>query len=346
MKRYALWAGAVFAVLLLALSVTNASWLAPDPKGAPKQVANGAIGPEAVDPAAECGRARIYEPASRHLPNTRESVLRADRMGAWLVEVDARQTTDGAVVLFGSDDLACLTDGSGALGDRTLAGLQALDAGHGYRVGEDAHPFRDKGHRIETLTAVADALPSHGKLMVHLAADDPAFLDAVLAALVAAGRKPASSGDAFYGPPAAIASLREREPGAWAFSPQEARQCTDDYVLTGWTGIVPESCENGTMLVALDEQAFLWGWPNRLIARLESVGARIVIEGPGEAAPGEVAGITLPEQLTEIPDSFNGYVWTDDAFVTLPALVSRYDNRNAAEIEAAQAALERRRAAQ
>ncbi|QFT76271.1 glycerophosphodiester phosphodiesterase family protein [Erythrobacter sp. THAF29] len=362
MRKFALWGGMAFAILILVLSITNASWLAPDPKGAPKQIANRAIGPEYVkfEPTSDekhvlsaaglCDAAPvIYEPTNTHLPNSRTSILRADRMGAWHVEVDAQMTADGEIVLFYSTSLDCIAEEGGLLSNRTLAELQELDTGYGYTVvggGDEMHPYRGKGHRIETLTEVADALPSHGKLMVHLLNDQPAYVDAVLAALVGAGRDPSTSGDAFFGRPTALRRVRELYPEAWAFNPDEARQCTADYVVQGWTGIVPASCEGGTMLIALDDQALLWGWPNRLIARLEGVGAKIVIEGPGEPAPGEVVGITLPEQLTEIPSSFNGYVWTDDAFNTLPALIPRFDNRTQEEIDASQAALERRRNAQ
>ena len=77
---------------------------------------------------------------------------------------------------------------------------------------------------------------------------------------------------------------------------------------------------------------------------MEAAGVEIIIEGPGEPlGESELAGIALPEQLTQIPSSFNGYVWTDDAFNTLPALIPRFDNRTQEEIDSSQAALERRR---
>ena len=66
------------------------------------------------------------------------------------------------------------------------------------------------------------------------------------------------------------------------------------------------------------------------------------------AAPGggdRLAGLTFPEQLGEIPASFNGYALVDDGFTVIPALINRFDDRSQAEIDAAQAALERRRAA-
>ncbi|TRD11449.1 hypothetical protein FGU71_05970 [Erythrobacter insulae] len=347
MKKYALWAGMAFAVAVLILSVTNASWLAPYPAGAPKQIANRAMAPQIGEAWEEgCSADRIEAPYHRHIANTRDSVLRADRMGAWLVEVDAQLTADGEVVLLTEFNLDCATDGTGAVRDATLEQITSLDAGYGYRVegeNEEQYPFRGKGLRVPTLGEIATAIPRQARLMLHLGADDPALAEAVARAFQAIGRDPQSRGDAFYGASAAVARIREIYPDAWAFTAEEARRCNADYTLSGWTGLLPASCQGRTMLIALDDQALLWGWPNRLIARMEAYDGTIIIEGSGSARDGEVSGITLPEQLTEIPSSFNGYVWTDDAFTTLPALIQRYDNRTQEEIDASQAALENRR---
>ncbi|MBV7258480.1 glycerophosphodiester phosphodiesterase family protein [Erythrobacter crassostreae] len=347
MKKYIKWVGMAFALAILVLSVTNASWLAPYPAGAPKQIANRAMAPQVREAWEEsCLATRIEAPYHRHIANTRDSVLRADRMGAWLVEVDAQLTVDGEIVLLTEDNLDCATNGAGSIKDATLEEIAALDAGYGYQIQDETgtqHPFRGKGLTIPTLGEIAKAIPRQARLMVHLNSDDPALADAVAKSFKAIDRDPQSKGDAFFGKPAPIGRIRELYPDAWAFNLDEARQCTADYTLTGWTGLLPSSCQGRTMLITLDEQALLWGWPNRLIARMEAHEGEILIEGPRDAAIGEVAGINLPEQLTEIPNSFNGYVWTDDAFTTLPALIQRYDNRNQEEIDASQAALERRR---
>ncbi|AOL22078.1 glycerophosphoryl diester phosphodiesterase [Erythrobacter litoralis] len=347
MKRPLLWGGFAIALLFLGLTILNASWLAPYPAGAPKQVAQGALSPLSVaQPGEECASARIEPPYHRHLANTKESVLRAAKMGAWLVEVDARLAAGGEVVLFSDARLDCLTDGRGPVREASLARLRALDAGHGYSADGESYPFRGRGAKIETLSEVARAMPRRGRLVVHLASDNPALVEGVAAAYRRSGRDPVQAQDAFYGPAEAIAAIRKRYPDVWAFNPDAARQCTADYVAQGWSGFLPESCKGRTMLIALDEQALLWGWPNRLIARMGASGGRIVIEGPQASAAGPIAGVTLPEQLTEIPASFNGYIWSGDAFTTLPALITRFDDRTQEEIDASQAALERRRAVQ
>ena len=126
MKRPVLWVGFALALGFLVLTVLNASWLAPYPAGAPKQIAQGALSPLAVGEQGEkCASARIEQPYHRHLANTKDSVLRAKKMGAWLVEVDARVTADGEIVLFSDAALDCLTDGRGPVREASLARLRS-----------------------------------------------------------------------------------------------------------------------------------------------------------------------------------------------------------------------------
>jgi glycerophosphoryl diester phosphodiesterase len=54
-------------------------------------------------------------------------------------------------------------------------------------------------------------------------------------------------------------------------------------------------------------------------------------------------GLTLPEQLGEIPASFNGYVWVDDIWTVGPALRPNRDIRTEEQQAAAEAGLKRRR---
>ncbi len=49
--------------------------------------------------------------------------------GANLVEVDVQRTTDGVLIVFHDDNLERLTNGKGVMAQKSLAELQALDAG-------------------------------------------------------------------------------------------------------------------------------------------------------------------------------------------------------------------------
>ena len=349
MKKIALWAGMAFALAFLILTVVNASWLAPEPKGSPKLIAHRGLyqmyDKEGVE-RDTCTADRIYPPYHRYLENTIPSVLRAQKLGAWMVEVDIAPTKDDELVVFHDWTLDCRTEGIGNVRDATLEELKALDIGYGYTTdGGQTFPFRGKFvGAMPTFEEVAQALPLRGRLMINFKSKDPAEADLVAAKLEAVGRNPVEAGDAFYGHSGPINRIREIYPDVWAWNQQNAKACSQDYVTYGWSGYVPESCRGETMLVPLNYQWAFWGWPNRLIARMEAYGGRVIVIGPiGENLP---RGLTLPEQLTEIPASFNGYVWVEDGFTALPALFPSFDNRTQEEIDASQAALKRRRNAQ
>ena len=349
MKVWLRRAGFALAIVFLGLTLINASWLAPAPKGAPKIIAHRGLY-QLYDKAGvgrdTCTADRIYPPYHDYLENTLPSILRAQKLGAWMVEVDIAPTADDELVVFHDWTLDCRTDGTGPVRDATLAELKALDVGYGYTAdGGKTHPFRGKfTGAMPTFGEVARSLPQRGRMMINFKSKDPGEADLLAAKFKAAGRDPVAAGDGFYGHEAPVARIREIYPDAWAWSNQGAKQCSRDYVAMGWSGYLPESCRGETLIVPLNYQWPFWGWPNRLIARMEEYGGRVIVVGPiGGDRP---RGLTLPEQLGEIPASFNGYVWVEDAFTIVPALITRFDDRTQAEIDAAEAALERRRGAQ
>lgn len=342
------------ALAFLVLTVVNASWLAPEPKGAVKLIANGGLrqlpapgaGVDAevdADADAPCPGTRIEQPAHDYLENTARSIARAAKLGAQVIAIDVASTADGQIALFADQMLDCRTDGSGAVSETAMAALKALDAGHGYSAEGGTYPLRGSG--TGAIPSLDEAIRAAGRarLLYRFTGQEAQEADRLAAALRAAGRDPVAAGDGFYGSPAPIARIAQIHPDAWAFSPESARKCTSAYMWQGWFGIVPAACRGGTLTIPLDRQWAFAGWPNRLIARMEEAGARVVVATGGDAA--RPAGLTFPEQLGDIPASFNGYAFVDDGFTVIPALINRFDDRSQAEIDAAQAALERRRAA-
>ncbi len=346
MKRWLRYLAFALALAFLVLTVVNASWLAPEPKGAVKLIAHRGIH-QLYDHAGvgrdTCTADRIDPPAHDYLENTTRSIARAAGFGAHMIEVDIAPTADDQIAVFHDWTVDCRTDGTGEVRDLTMAELKALDAGYGYTADDGrTYPFRGEG--IGAIPTLEEAIRAAGRarLLYNFKSKDPAEADLLAAALEAAGRDPVAAGDAFYGDAANVARIREHYPDAWAFSIEGAKECTSAYLLSGWFGIVPEACEDGTLMVPLDRQWLFAGWPNRLIARMEEAGAHVIVIGP--RAEDRPTGLDLPEQLGEIPASFNGYAWVEDSFTVVPALINRFDNRSQAEIDAAQASLERRRA--
>ncbi len=66
--------------------------------------------------------------------NTLRSFVAAQEAGLDVIELDLHLSKDGALVVMHDTDVDRTTDGTGAVADKTLAELRALDAGRGERV--------------------------------------------------------------------------------------------------------------------------------------------------------------------------------------------------------------------
>ncbi|MFE5893450.1 glycerophosphodiester phosphodiesterase [Streptomyces sp. Marseille-Q5077] len=66
--------------------------------------------------------------------NTLRSFVAAQQAGLDAIELDLHLSKDGALVVMHDTDVDRTTDGTGAIADKTLAELRALDAGRGERV--------------------------------------------------------------------------------------------------------------------------------------------------------------------------------------------------------------------
>ena len=336
------------ALAFLGLTVFNASWLADTPRGMVKLVSHGGamqyFDREAV--AADGCSATAIEPVSHpYLENTGAGALRAVELGTWMVAVDLARTADDQLVVFGDTELDCRTNGSGPVSAKTAEELVKLDAGYGYTAdGGATFPLRGEGvGAIRPVDILWRYVGPQRRVFYKFSSNDPAQADLLAAKMAAAGRDPAESKDAFYGPPEPIARIRQLYPDNWAFSPDAARQCASDYVMTGWYGAVPDSCKGGTMLIPVDAQWKFWGWPNRLIQRMEEHGGQVIVTGP-EIDGYDMTGLTMPEQLGDVPNTFNGYLWVDDSWTVIPAFKPKLDGRRDSQKEAAAEALAKRRA--
>ncbi|WP_030865766.1 glycerophosphodiester phosphodiesterase [Streptomyces sp. NRRL S-37] len=66
--------------------------------------------------------------------NTLRSFVAAQEAGLDVIELDLHLSKDGALVVMHDTEVDRTTDGTGAIADKTLAELRALDAGRGERV--------------------------------------------------------------------------------------------------------------------------------------------------------------------------------------------------------------------
>lgn len=326
MKKKLLWGlGGLWMIFVTIILLNSPRW-APDPADGMKLIAHRGVH-HIYDPT---GLGRDDCTAEHMLPgqdeqeifeNTIHSIRAAVNAKADMIEVDVAPTKDGQMVLFHDWTVDCRTNGKGETRDKTLAELKALDIGHGYTAdGGKTYPLRGKG--IGKIPAVEEALAaeSYKPFLFNFKSKDPAEADQLAAILKAAGRDPVKEGDGFYGGEAPTQRMAELFPGAWAWAKPMVKACTKDYAWMGWFGVTPDSCKNATLIVPLDYQWAIAGWPNRTMARMEAVGARIVIIGPMNDRE-STRGLTYGRQLADIPTSYNGYVMVEDILKVGPALI-------------------------
>lgn len=343
MKVWGRRIGFVLALAFLVLTFVNASWLADSPKGYVKLVAHrGLMQLPRPDAEGDCKAQAIEPPIQDFIENTLPALAQAKRLGAQMIEIDPAPTADGRFVLFHEAALDCRTNGTGPVSAQTLEQLKALDAGYGYSPdGGKTFPLRGLGQGLIPSLEEVVATAGDTALLFNLRFADAATSARFVAAVKATGRDPVARRDAFSGPEAALAPIRAAWPGVLAYSDEQVAACTRAYLWQGWLGLTPAACRNSMIAIPLNRQWAFAGWPNRLQARMEAAGAKVMLIGSSADKP---RGLDLPEQVGEIPASFTGYVWVDDIWSVGPALRPAFNKRNPREQAELAKALDARRA--
>lgn len=104
-----------------------------------------------------------------------------DLWWADMLEMDARLTRDGHVVVIHDETVDRTTNGTGRVADLTLAEIQALDAGYRFTDEVGGHPFRGRGAVVPTMEEV---LVSFADVWINVECKEPGVAEP-LRALVA-----------------------------------------------------------------------------------------------------------------------------------------------------------------
>jgi glycerophosphoryl diester phosphodiesterase len=309
------WAGAGVCAFAVTVSLINASWIAPRSQKPLILVAHRGLAQQydrkGVDNET-CTATRIRPSEHDFIENTLRSMSNARHFGADAIELDVHPTSDGQMVVFHDWTLDCRTDGKGPVRKHTLAELKKLDVGYGYTAdGGRTFPLRGRG--VGGMPTVEEALREtpQMRLFFNFKSKDPRDADALVAAFRRAGVE-IDDKYVFYGRPPVTGRMKQLVPGVRTFWKGDMKTCLVDYVKFGWTSSVPETCRNTVVAVPLNYQWAIWGWPKRFIARMESVGTKVILMGPYE--DGEIAGLDRPEQLAKVPRDFRGYLWIEDFY--------------------------------
>lgn len=243
------------------------------------------------------------------IENTLPSIAAGFAAGADIVELDVRQARGGEFVLYHDDRLECRTQGKGRIFETDVATLKTLDVGYGYTAdGGRSFPLRGKGVGLmPTLAEALRAFPRR-RFMIQMKSGYASEGDAMAAYLDRAGL-PDWSHLSFFGAPTAVDRLKAIRPQAQTWTDKGWINCTKRYLALGWTGYVPKACRGGMIAVPLNARYALWGWPNRFIARMNAADVQMMaVQAAGFDG---FTRVDMAEGLSELPNGYGGYVWTD-----------------------------------
>lgn len=119
--------------------------------------------------------------------NTLLAFEHAVALGVDMLEMDARATADGALVVLHDATVDRTTDGQGRVDALTLGALQRLDAGYRWSPdGGRSTPFRGRGIRVPSLAEVFARFPQM-RMVIEIKPADPALAAMLCALLRGAG---------------------------------------------------------------------------------------------------------------------------------------------------------------
>jgi glycerophosphoryl diester phosphodiesterase len=305
---------AAIAVAVVGIYLNNSNFLATRHDGKPLLLAHRGIAQRFDERDLKndtCTAARMLPPAHDYLENTIRSMQASFDAGADIVELDVHPTTDGAFAVFHDWTLDCRTDGRGVTREHTMAELKLLDIGYGYTAdGGKTYPFRGKAiGMMPTLDEVLAAFPDR-QLLINVKSRDP--LEGEKLALVLNGL-PADRRRQLmvYGGDEPTATVRRLAPYVRTTSRSSIKSCLIRYIAYGWTGIAPDACRNALVLVPVNIAPWLWGWPDRLLDRMNEANSTVFVLGPYRG--GEFSsGIDTPELWRRLPQNYSGGVWTNE----------------------------------
>jgi glycerophosphoryl diester phosphodiesterase len=303
----------------------NASWLAPAPSGRPTVIAQRGLhqvyGREGVDDET-CTARRIPPPSHRVIDNTLPSIDAAFALGADVVEIDVKLTKDREFVLFHDDALECRTDGTGRVMERTLAELKTLDVGYGYTA-DEGKTFPLRGRGIGLMPTLEEALKAHpnSRFLIQVKDGDPR-VGTIMAAYLKERGLAEWSRLRFFGAARALSRLKSLEPDALIWSASGTAHCASGYLALGWMGHIPKACDGGVIMVPITQSAFVWGWPNRFLARMRSHATEVMLIGRVDGLSGaNFSRLDTADEVARLPPGFSGSIWTDRIDVVGPALM-------------------------
>jgi glycerophosphoryl diester phosphodiesterase len=320
--------------LLVALAAAGAIWLSNTsllsnrPDGKPVVLAHRGLAQEYDRTSLTgdtCTAERMLAPRHDYLENTVRSMEAAFARGADVLELDVHPTIDGKFAVFHDWTVDCRTEGSGETRSHSMADLRKLDVGYGYTAdGGKTFPFRGQGVGLmPALDDVLDRFPNR-RFHINVKSNDSKEGEALAALLsgLPAGRRAALT---VVGGDRPVLAVKAALPDIRTLSKKSLTRCLLRYEGLGWSGYVPDDCRGGTLFVPINIAPWLWGWPNRFLDRMESVGTNVYLLGPYHGG-GFSDGIDDPAVIDALPEGYSGGISTDALDLVMPAIERRAAN--------------------
>ncbi|WP_431802437.1 glycerophosphodiester phosphodiesterase family protein [Halobacillus andaensis] len=320
MKRFWKIAGIVAAVLTGFIFINNSSLFVKSEEAEPTLLAHRGMAQTFPMEDLEndtCTAERIYEPEHPYIENTIPSMEAAFKAGADLVEFDIHPTSDGQFAVFHDWTLDCRTDGTGVTREHSMEELKQLDVGYGYTADEgETYPFRGEGYGLmPSLDEVLAHFPDE-EFLIHVKSDDPEE-GKQLAEYLSELPEDQISSLAVYGGDQPIQALKNDLPELRVMSMETLKSCMIRYIAIGWTGHVPEACENSQIHMPEKYASWMWGWPEKFQARMADADARLIlVAGDGEWSE----GFDQEEDIERLPDHYSGGLWTNRIDLIAPLI--------------------------
>jgi glycerophosphoryl diester phosphodiesterase len=231
------------------------------------------------DRATGCEAIHIYKPTHDYIENTIESIAAAFEMGATIVEIDIRRTSDDHLVIFHDYMLECRTNGEGKISDYPLEYLQQLDIGYGYTPDDgQTYPFRGKGvGKMPTLVEVLEKFPNKKFLIDH----KDGSLETAQLLIEIIKPLPVEQQELLYhwGPPEITEYIQQEIPTIirlFGNRPQ-VKACLMPYLLTAGLRGFPETCEGLGVGMPTQYVKFVVGWPYKFLNKLSEANAKFYL---------------------------------------------------------------------
>lgn len=240
--------------------------------------------------------------------NTLPSIEEAFRLGADVVEIDVHLTPGKIFAVFHDWTLDCRTDGTGVTHKQNFDYLQTLDVA--YQIDDGSGTYALRGQGVGLMPALTDVFEAEmdGQFLINFkstrAEDGSEF-----ARRLTESRAYDQIFGVYGGAPPTRAAI-EQTPGLRGFDRASLKGCLTRYLALGWSGYVPRVCRNTLVVVPQNYTLLVWGWPHRFTRRLGAVGTDVVLAGPYDGT-GFISSINDVEAFADVPDGFDGYIWTD-----------------------------------